>query len=103
LPAAGGADWQQQTVDRQAINQELHAAMNKELQQAEAARKKELEKMKVRQQYEAYMKLKSNSEIKYDVEKAKEYEELNSDIRSLISSIGQVQDNATNLKTKKVL
>jgi len=31
-------DLQQQTVDRQAINQELHAAMNKELQQAEAAR-----------------------------------------------------------------
>ena len=71
--------------------------------QANAARKKELEKMKVRQQYEAYMKLKSSSEIKYDVEKAKEYEDLNSDIRSLISSIGQVQENATNLKTKKVL
>jgi hypothetical protein len=31
-------DLQQQTVDRHAINEELHAAMNKELQEAEAAR-----------------------------------------------------------------
>lgn len=50
-------------------------------------KKKEMEKARVKAQYEAYMKIKSNSVVKVDMQKQKEYEDLNSDIRSLISSI----------------
>ena len=42
-------DLQQQTVDRQAINQELHAAMKKELQEAEAARNQSFKTLQAQQ------------------------------------------------------
>jgi len=53
----------------------------------EAAQKKEAEKEKIKKQYEAYMKLKSNNNTVIDKQREKEFEELNSDIKDLLSTI----------------
>lgn len=49
--------------------------------------KRDREKQKIKEQYESYMKIKSNSESNPDNKHAKDYEDLNADIRSLITSI----------------
>ena len=64
----------------------------------EAAQKKEAEKEKIKKQYEAYMKLKSNTNTVVDKQREKEFEELNSDIKDLLSTIQNKPKEATTKK-----
>lgn len=55
--------------------------------QMSAEEKKALERAKIKEQYESYMKLKSNLAAEVDSKIAKQYEDLSSDINSLLTSI----------------
>jgi len=67
-----------------------------------AEEKKALERAKIKEQYESYMKLKSNIGADVDSKIAKQYEDLSSDINSLLSSIQSTDKMvAKNLKENK--